>query len=411
MGLFSFFRRKLTEYRYARMLSGGVPVFSQFGDNIYASDVVQSCVNCIVSELRKLNPRHIIRQGNDTRTTNRTDIQSVLDNPNPLMTTSEFLEKIIWRLFLDCNSFVYPVYDGAGKLQALYPLAPSQVEFLQDASDTLYVRMSFPAGQSYTLPYSRVIHLKYRYSVNEFMGGNSSGQPDNGALLQTLELNNTLLQGLGKAMKASFGINGVVKFNTMLDKDGAMAAAIDKMEKQLQAGESGLLGLGLQAEFIQLTRDVKLVDADTLKFLDEKILRQYGVSLPILTGDYTTEQLSAFYQKTLEPLIISLGQAFTKVLFSPTERAFGNRVEFYPAELIFMNTDQKLEMVRLLGDSGALFENEKRSAFGLPPIRELEGVRTQSLNYVNSNLAAQYQVGQYGQTPQTQDGKTGDNNE
>lgn len=411
MGLFSFFRRKLTEYRYARMLSGGVPVFSQFGDNIYASDVVQSCVNCIVSELRKLNPRHIIRQGNDTRTTNRTDIQSVLDNPNPLMTTSEFLEKIIWRLFLDFNSFVYPVYDGAGKLQALYPLAPSQVEFLQDASDTLYVRMSFPAGQSYTLPYSRVIHLKYRYSVNEFMGGNSSGQPDNGALLQTLELNNTLLQGLGKAMKASFGINGVVKFNTMLDKDGAMAAAIDKMEKQLQAGESGLLGLGLQADFIQLTRDVKLVDADTLKFLDEKILRQYGVSLPILTGDYTTEQLSAFYQKTLEPLIISLGQAFTKVLFSPTERAFGNRVEFYPAELIFMNTDQKLEMVRLLGDSGALFENEKRSAFGLPPIRELEGVRTQSLNYVNSKLASQYQVGQYGQTPQTQDGKTGDNNE
>ena len=411
MGLFSFFRRKLTEYRYARMLSGGVPVFSQFGDNIYASDVVQSCVNCIVSELRKLNPRHIIRQGNDTRTTNRTDIQSVLDNPNPLMTTSEFLEKIIWRLFLDFNSFVYPVYDGAGKLQALYPLAPSQVEFLQDASDTLYVRMSFQAGQSYTLPYSRVIHLKYRYSVNEFMGGNSSGQPDNGALLQTLELNNTLLQGLGKAMKASFGINGVVKFNTMVDKDGVMAAAIDKMEKQLQAGESGLLGLGLQADFIQLTRDVKLVDADTLKFLDEKILRQYGVSLPILTGDYTTEQLSAFYQKTLEPLIISLGQAFSKVLFSPTERAFGNRVEFYPAELIFMNTDQKLEMVRLLGDSGALFENEKRSAFGLPPIRELEGVRTQSLNYVNSNLASQYQVGQYGQTPQTQDGKTGDNNE
>ena len=39
------------------------------------------------------------------------------------------------------------------------------------------------------------------------------------------------------------------------------------------------------------------------KFIDEKILRNYGVSLPILTGDYTKEQYEAFYQKALEPLI------------------------------------------------------------------------------------------------------------
>ncbi|MGN1122367.1 MAG: hypothetical protein ACI4RV_08370, partial [Eubacteriales bacterium] len=45
------------------------------------------------------------------------------------------------------------------------------------------------------------------------------------------------------------------------------------------------------------------------------------------------------------------------------------------------------------GDSGALYENEKRVAFGLRPLPELNGVRMQSLNYVNVNIAKDYQTG------------------
>ena len=58
-----------------------------------------------------------------------------------------------------------------------------------------------------------------------------------------------------------------------------------------------------------------------------------------------------------------------------------------------MSVDQTLEMIRLLGDSGALYENEKRVALGLKPLKELEGVRLQSLNYVNVDIAAKYQIG------------------
>ena len=58
-----------------------------------------------------------------------------------------------------------------------------------------------------------------------------------------------------------------------------------------------------------------------------------------------------------------------------------------------MSMDQTIEMVRLLGDSGTLYENEKRASFGLRPLPELVGVRMQSLNYVNVSLAPQYQVG------------------
>ena len=49
-------------------------------------------------------------------------------------------------------------------------------------------------------------------------------------------------------------------------------------------------------------------------------------------------------------------------------------------------------MVRVLGDSGSLYENEKRVAFGLRPLPELAGVRKQSLNYVDVEIANQYQL-------------------
>lgn len=384
---------------YAQMLNGYTPVFSQFGDNIFASDVVQQAISCIVTEMKKLNPQHVRENGGDAVPVNG-DRQKVLLNPNPLMTKSDFLEKITWSLMLHYNAFVIPVYDvwrdEAGREQrnyrALYPVQPASVEFMEDAAGKLFVKMCFANTYETTLPYDDVIHLKYRFSVNEFMGGNQNGMPDYGALLKTLQVNEDLMTGVGAAMKSSFSINGVVKYNTLMD-DGKTETALKDLESKLLQNRSGFLPLDLKADFIPIKKDVKMVDADTLKFLDEKILRHFGVSLPILTGDYTPAQYEAFYQKTLEPVIIGWSDEFSRVLFSERERAFGNRIRFYPKDLIFMSIDQTLEMVRLLGDSGSLYENEKRVAFGLRPLPELEGVRMQSLNYVNVEIAAKYQIG------------------
>lgn len=382
------------------MLNGFTPIFSQFGNDIYLSDVVQQAVYCIVTEIKKLNPQHVRTKGSDIVPIN-SSIQSVLKRPNEIMTTSEFLEKITWQLMSNYNAFIIPTYkrwnDEEGNEKrfytGLYPIAPTQVDFIQDASDTLYVKLRFANNYETTIPYSEVIHIRHRFSVNEFMGGNEFGQPDNRALLETLELNNELLHGVSNAMKSSFAINGVVKFKSMID-GGKTEKALKELEQKLKNSESGFLPLDITSEFIPIQRQLELVDDGTLKFIDEKILRHFGVPLAILTGDYSKAQYEAFYQKTLEPLIIAMSQAFTRTMFTQRELAFGNEIKLYPKDLIFMSVDQTLEMVRLLGDSGSIYENEKRVAFGLRPLPELEGVRMQSLNYVNANIADQYQVGQ-----------------
>ncbi len=394
-----FKKENPTQTTYAEVMSGYAPIFSQFGQNINASDVVQQAISCITSEMKKLRPEHIREKGMDVVPVN-SHIQRVLNNPNPLMTTSDFLEKVTWLLFLNYNVFIVPTYyewkdkDGKLKIQydGLYPILPSQVDFIEDASNRLFVKFRFNNGQEFTVKYSDIIHIKRNYSVNQYMGGNESGQPDNEALLKTLNINHQLLQGVASAMKSSFSINGVVKYNTMLD-EGKTEAALKELEAKLKKSESGFLPLDLKAEYIPIKKEIQLVDKATLEFLDSKILRHFGVSLPILTGDYTKEQYEAFYQKTLEPLIVSFSQAFTKVLFSEGELNQHNKIMFYPKDLIFMSVDQTIQMVTLLSNTGALYENEKRVAFGLRPLAELEGKRFMSLNWVDVDIAKQYQTG------------------
>lgn len=394
------FRRKPKNSKFAPTFDGFTPIYTQFGTNIYASDVVQQALKCIVDEMKKLNPTHIRYKGNDPVPV-KGNVQDVLDMPNELMTTSEFLEKICWLLLMNYNAFIIPTYytwvddkTGAERryYESLYPINPTQVDFIEDASGRLFVTFWFWNGYQTTIPYDDVIHIRYNYSVNQYMGGNLMGQPDHAALLDTLQLNNNLLQGVAKAMNASYAVNGIVKYNTLLD-DGKTEKALKELENKLRNSESGFLPLDLKAEFTPLERKSALVDQPTLEFIDSKILRNWGVPLDILTGDYSQETYNSFYQKTLEPLAKSISQAFTKKLFTSRERAFGNRIEMYPKDLIFLSVQQTLEMINMLSPTGGLFENEKRVALGLRPLPELEGKRFMSLNWVDADKANQYQMG------------------
>ena len=394
------FRRAPQSTKYAPTFDGFAPIFSQFGTNIYASDVVQQALKCIVDEIKKLNPTHVRYKGSDP-TPVRGNVQDVLDNPNDLMTTSEFLEKTCYLLLMNYNAFILPTYytwtdekTGAERryYESLWPIKPSQVDFIEDASGTLFVKFWFWNGETTTVPYSDVIHIRYNFSVNQYMGGNEMGQPEHTALLDTLQLNHNLLQGIAKAMKASYAVNGVVKYNTLLDK-GKTEAALRELENKLKNSESGFLPLDLKAEFTPIENKAALIDQPTLDFIDSKILRNWGVPIDILKGDYTQETYNAFYQKTLEPLIKAFSQAFTKKIFTLRERAFGNKIMFYPKELVFMSTEQTLRMIELLSPTGTIFENEKRTFIGLRPLPELEGKRYMSLNWVDADIAARYQVG------------------
>jgi len=380
------------------MINGNVPIYGQFGQNVVASDVVQQAIACIAQEISKLTPKHIRFDKNNLQVPVFDSISDLLEyGPNEWSTTKDFLEKITWQLFLNYNVFILPVYDemitGEGKsrkYRALYPLEPTEVTFIVDGKNELYVDFRFNSNEKLVVKYGDLIHWRYRYSVNPFMGGNTNGQPDTQALLQTVDINHKLLQSIEKSVNSSMQIYGVMKYNTILDEDN-MKAEISRFEKMLAENKNGIIGADLKSEYIQIKPDPKLVDPQTLAFIDSKILRHYGVSIPILSGDFTPEQYQSFYEKTLEPLINSLNPVSTNSLITQGDLQFGNKIVFYANNLLYMALDKRVAVGDLLGNRGALTNNDLLALFGYPPYEE-GNVRLMSLNYVDVNIAHQYQL-------------------
>lgn len=383
----------------AKMLDGYSPIFTQFGQNVFASDVVQMCVDVIATECSKLHPKHIRTNTSGMQELVKSSINRLFKfAPNELMTTRDFLEKIIWLLYRNYNAFIYPMYelkkDARGntykEYTGFYPLNPTVVTFVQDITNTLFVELQFASGVKFTIRYSDIIHLRKRFGVNDIMGGGQDGQPDNTALLKILNINDTVLQGLEKGVKTSLSVRGIVKVNTMMATDD-QKKEIEKLESIIANSQSGIIPLDLKGDYTDLKPDPKLIDKETLEFLDNKILRNYGVSIPILTGDYNDEQYQAFYEKTLEPIVISLGQAFSKTLFTTRELDVGNEVVFYQRDMMYLSTNAKLNLIKTAGEQGLLTDNQKLALLGYPPVPGGEK-RTMSLNYIDVDLANAYQM-------------------
>lgn len=380
MGIFDFFKRpknnkKETNLQHAPTMSAYSPTFNDFGDNIYASDIVVQAIRCKANEFKKLNPRHIKIDNGRQTIVNDSSISRVLKRPNNWMTTADFLEKIMILLELNKNVYIYPDYyvtkGGYKYYTGLYPLRPSRVEYLTDSTNNkLYIRFQFPTGYTVTLPQNEVIHWRKDYGINDYFGGGIAGHDETG-LLKMLSSYDTLIQSIAQSVKCSMSINGIMKYGTFLN-EAAMTAERTKFEEALRNGDSGIAVMDLKSEYIPVERDIKLVDKDTLNFFYETILRNVGVSVPILNGDYTTTQKEAFYEHALEGDVISLGQAISNTMFSSRETSFGNEVVLYPARINFMSMSEKISYLSIAAPAGAVNKNEIREFAGLPPMENGE---------------------------------------
>jgi HK97 family phage portal protein len=398
--LFSGKKNDTGQKGYAEFLEGRSPIFNLFGQNIYSHDLVQNCIDRIATEIGKLDPTHIRTDNAGMRSVVKSNINRLLQfGPNELMDTGSFLEKVIWLLFLNYNAFIYPMFEETTTngvvnrtYTGFYPLQPTFVEYLQDVTGTMFIRLMFRNGERFTFRYDDIIHLRKKFSMNAVMGGGIDGQPDNDAIQKTLEVNDVVIQGLEKAIKASLSIRGIIKINTMLD-DEKQQAERQRFERAVKNSETGILPMDLKGDYVPIQRDPTLIDKETLVFIQQKVLNYYGVSMPILTSDYTDAQYEAFFQTTIEPLIKSLGRNFSRVLFSARELAAGNEIVFYQKDLSYLSTASKIDLIKIAGDQGLLTINQKLAILGYPPI-EGGDARTQSLNHIDASLANEYQINQ-----------------
>lgn len=387
------------------------PSFNEFGNNIMNNDRIVTICNRIFDSYSKLNPRHI-RTVNDVQVkVSDNNINTLLKNPHPLMAKTDFLRRMAFIRERDDNVFVYPVYDlyinkKTNQTKKVYLrlhiLEPTNVTFYEDDSGTYYVKFTLLNGDvSGMIPYDEVIHWRHHYGENEFMGGNIYGKPNNSALLKDLKLNDKLWQSTFKVVEGSLTINGVLKYGGLIDEDEREKARQDFIEK-IKNNETGIIALDTGADYIPVPFNGKVADKETLELSDKKIRQHYGVCEAILNGDYTVQQKESFYETVIEPGVLSLGEAFSRVLLTPFERSNGNDIVFYTNKVQMMSDEAKRKWANILLPIGAVTPNVVLGWIGEPPY-EGGDERVMSLNWIKAKDASKYQVGDNASNSETEE--------
>jgi HK97 family phage portal protein len=395
MAIFDIFKRK----KQRSLSTSIIPltydgIFNNFGSNILNSDTVKICIDRIAGHASKLKPRHVIKVGSAIKEATSKLSYLFKYQPNEIMSPSAFIYKVVSLLFLNNNVFIYPEIDNEGNVKALYPIKPHTVEVKKDNTGSIFLDMYFEDGKNYLIPYELVIHLRRYFYTNEIFGGNGA-IADHQAILKTIGINDSILQGIDNAIRSSFQIKGLLKMNAMLsqeDKNRQKEIFDTALQASIKDNNSAIIPVDLKADYVPLTNEPKLVDAATLDFLNKKILSYFGVSEPIYLNKYTEEEFNAFYEGMIEQISIQLSEEFSRVLLTHKQLEEGEQIIFYSERLQYASWNTKVNAIEKLMGLGLMSLNESRALLGLEPI-EGGDKRLQSLNFVDQTKANLYQVG------------------
>lgn len=380
--------KNLTNETQFKFMNAFTPVFTNFGDDPYTSDVVRSAIHVIASNAAKLKPKHIRRLSSDVIHVNGQLERLLTIRPNEFMSAYDFIYKVVTQRELYNNAFIYIKWDEFGQISGFYPVDLSSME-LVEAQSILFVKFQFPNGQKLTAPYSDFVHLRKFYNQNDMFGESNSK-----TLLPTLDLIHTTDEGISNAVKSSAFLRGLIKFTNAMLKPEDIKKQRDAFVQDYMdvSNNGGIAALDAKAEYQELKNDPKMVDDKQMTVIEEKVYKYFNVNKKIIMSNYNEDEWNAFYENVIEPIAIQFSLEFTSKLFTDREQGHGNEIIFEANRLQYASTKTKVSLLRELMPLGLFNKNEGREIFNLSPIEGGEEY-IQTLNVVNAANADKYQLG------------------
>lgn len=372
---------------YLKLIDGFRAHFSSVSSDITLNDSVVICIDTIAKHCAKFEPRHY-KNINGQKTFINGEINFLLSNhPNPIMTTYDFIYKIISLLYFQNNVFIFISKDANGFITGFYPVNYSNAEWLEDEDGYLYIRFWLVNGKTYTLPYDDLIHLRRFYNNDDLIGSS------NNILIPALQTQLTAEEGIANAIKVSNSLRGILKSTQNLKKQDIEKNKKDFVESFIDNNESGIAAIDNKMDFKELNIKPITLDKEQLKHVNQRVLNYFNLNESIISGDFTSQQWNAFYETILEPLSIYLEQSFKMKIFSEKAIKDGNSISFSVNRVQYASVDEKVKLVKEIGPMGILTVDQCLTILDLPPIGGEEGKkRMQSLNYINADIADFYQL-------------------
>lgn len=362
--------------------------YSTLPEGTYNSKVARQVIDRIATHCAKLVPKHI---QNSITNNIKGDINFLLSNqPNPLMNTFDFIYRIISLLYTDCNAFIFIAKDRSGFITGFYPVLATTYELLQGSDGIIYFQFDFINGQTYTIPYLELIHLRLFYNRNDIFG------MSNRVLQTDLNTANTVSQGIDKAIKTTSNLKGILQYENSMLKNKDLVKTKDEFVTDFlnMDNEGGIAALDAKAKFQEVNLKPITLDNEQLKQVNYNIFDYFGVSEKIVDNSFTEEEWNAFYEGVIEPRAIQMSYAFTNKIFKKQSIKEGHKIVFTANRLQYSTLSNKISLIKEAGALGLLTKDEAREIIELPAIGGEEGAKIlQSLNNIDSKIANQYQGG------------------
>ena len=328
-------------------------VYTSFGDDIFASDLVRDCIRALSDHTSKATAHCKDKRIEDL----------ITYRPNLYMNGKDFLEKCRNLFEVKNNLFIYINRDDTGKAIGLYPVPYAYLSAL-DVDGELYIQFSFPNRSITPLVASWRDLAAFR---KDFLKSDITGEA-NTAIIEPLEIVHTTNEGVANAIKATGNLRGIVKSTKANLKQSDVKQMKDDFVKDYMGlDEGGIAALDASMEFIPIKMEPVNANAAQMREFREQVYRYYGVNEAIVTSDYTEAQMEAFYEARIEPFLVALSLELTSKIFTEKQRAFGNKIEFSADRIQYASLQSKLGLVAMV-DRGALTPNEWRRYLNLAPI-------------------------------------------
>ena len=365
----------------------------------YSNLFTRVCIDALAENAAKLKPKvqRVLAEGIQE---GDAALQALLEiAPNEYMNSFDFIYKIVTLWANDNNAFIYIARDIKGKVIGLYPIAYTQAEFVE-ANNVLFVRFLFGNGTHMTVAYSELCHLRRFFGPNDLFG-----EDNESTLRPQIGLLNTVNKGFAAAVNNNNRLKGIIKSNVNLHPDDLKAQQEAFVKDYMNlANNGGIAALDTRTDYIELKNQPTVADEKQMQIVRRDIMAYFHVSEDILMAQYDENKWGAFYESVIEPIAIRLGLELTRKIFTAREIAFGNRIHFEANRLQYASTSSKITLTKELMPFGMLSVNEAREIFNLAPVDGGEK-RLVSLNYIDAELANQYQAGKNGLDPQGEGGE------
>lgn len=361
--------------------------FTDWNGNIYDIDIAKSAIHTNASNIAKLSPKHVRKSTNGALQENiNTNIEKMLQYPNPYMNMYDFLYKVGTNREEKDNAFIYFKRDTF----ELYPINASSLELLETKNGNLFARFTFKMGQKVTIPFEDLIIIRKHFNKNDLFGDNDK------SLNSTMEVINTVDQGLVKAVQRSANLRAILKWKSVLKPEDIKRETNKFVDDYLNINnDGGVASTDPRYDFEQLKNESYVPNKAQMDYSRERIYSYFGVNEKIIQSKFTEEEWNAYYENTIEPVAIQLSLEFTRKIFSDKERWHGNKIIFESNRLQYASNKTKVEVARLLTDIGAASLDQILDIFNMAPIGGEDGARrVQTLNMVNAKKADKYQIGE-----------------